>query len=85
MQLVPTGGQIWNRCKWRHLVDNFVTNASGAITWPTLQLTQVVSSGDQICKLQHLMTKLATNAIGVIWWSNLEPMQVAPSGGQLCD
>ena len=83
MQLAPSGGQIWNQCKWRHLVDNFVTNASGAIRWPTLQLAQEVSSGDQICKLQHLMTKLATNAIGAIWWQNLELMQVTPSGDQI--
>ena len=47
MQLAPSGGQIWNRCKWRYLVDNFVTYASGAIGWQTSQLAQVVSSGGQ--------------------------------------
>jgi hypothetical protein len=60
MQLAASGGQIWNQCKWRHLVDSFVTNSSGAIRWPTLQLAQVVSSGGQICKRQHFMTKFET-------------------------
>ena len=38
MQVAPSGGQICNLCKWRHLVAKFVTNASGAILWPKLQL-----------------------------------------------
>ena len=42
MQVVPTGGQICNLCKWRHLVAIFATNASGAIWWPNLQLILVV-------------------------------------------
>ena len=25
MQVVPTGDQIWIRCKWRHLMPRFVT------------------------------------------------------------
>ena len=41
MQVVPSGGQICNQCKWRHLVAKFGTNASGAIWWPNLQLMQV--------------------------------------------
>jgi len=49
MQVGPSGGQIWNQCKWRHLVDNFVTNASGAIWWTILQLMQIAPSGGQIC------------------------------------
>ena len=41
MQVAPSGGQFCNSCKWRHLVANFKTNASGAIWWPFLQLMQV--------------------------------------------
>ena len=40
---------------------NFVTNASGAIWWPTLHLVQVVSFGGQICKWYQLMTKFESN------------------------
>ena len=29
--------------------EQFVTNASGAIWWPNLELMQVVPSGGQIC------------------------------------
>ena len=60
MQVVPSGGQIRNQCKWRHLVAKFATKvssamwwpnlelfASGAIWWPNLQLIQVVPPGDQ--------------------------------------
>ena len=46
MQVVPSGGQICNQCKWRHLVAKFETNASGAIWWPNLQLIQVAPSGN---------------------------------------
>ena len=42
MQVVPSGGQICNQCKWRHLVAQFGTNASGAIWWPNLQQMQEV-------------------------------------------
>ena len=31
MQVAPSGGQICNACKWRHLVAKFATYASGAI------------------------------------------------------
>ena len=27
MQVAPSGGQICNECKWRHLVAKFATNA----------------------------------------------------------
>ena len=30
MQVAPSRGQICNLCKWRHLVEKFATNASGA-------------------------------------------------------
>ena len=70
MQVAPSGGQICKLCKWRHLVVNIATNASGAILWPNLQLMQVAPSSGQF----------ATNASGAIWWSNLQLMQVAPSG-----
>ena len=42
MQVVPSGGQICNKCKWCHLVvAKFGTNASCAIWWPSLELIQV--------------------------------------------
>ena len=37
----PSGGQICNLCKWRHLVAKFVTNASGATWWPNFEPMQV--------------------------------------------
>ena len=46
MQVVPYGGQIFNQCKWRHLIAKFGTNASGAkigtnancnTCWPNLE------------------------------------------------
>merc|ERR1712020_341122 len=33
MQVAPSGAQICNLCKWRHLLAKFATNASGAIRW----------------------------------------------------
>ena len=82
MQVVPSGGQICNQCKWRHLVDKFGTNASGAIWWTILQLMQVAPSGGQICnqcKWRHLVAKIGTNACDAIWWTILQLMQIAPS------
>ena len=75
MQVVPSGGQICNQCKWRHLVAKFGTNASGAIWWPILQLMQVAPSGGQF----------ATNASGAIWWTILQLMQVTQPGGKICN
>merc|ERR1711978_142065 len=99
--MAPSVGQICNLCKWRHLVEEFTTNASGAIWWPNLQLMQVAPSGGQICNLckwRHLVAEFTTNASGAIlvakfatyasgaiWWPYLQLMQVAPSGGQICN
>ena len=47
MQVAPSGDKIWNYCNRCHLVTKFVTNASGAIWWPNLQLMQVAPSGGQ--------------------------------------
>ena len=49
MQVVPSGGQIRNQCKWCHLVAKFAIKVSGAIWWPNLELMQVALSGCQIC------------------------------------
>ena len=49
MHVTLPGGQIWNQCKWRHLVAKFATKVSGAIWWPNLELMQVAPSGGQIC------------------------------------
>ena len=44
MQVAPSGGQICNLCKWRHLVAIFATNASGAMLLPSLiQVTDSIS------------------------------------------
>ena len=75
MQVAPSGGNICNECRWRHLVVKFAINASGAIWWPNLQLK---------CKCCHLVVKFATDEVGAIWWPNLQLMQVLPSGGQIC-
>ena len=48
MQVVPSGGQIFNQCKWRHLVAKFGTNASCAIWWPNLKLMQALPCGRRI-------------------------------------
>ena len=31
MHVTLPGGQLWNQCKWCHLVAKFASNASGAI------------------------------------------------------
>ena len=49
MHVMLPGSQLWNQCKWRHLVAKFATNASGAMWWPNLELIQVAPSGGQIC------------------------------------
>ena len=41
MQVVPSGGQICNWCKWCHLVAKFSRNASNVICWSNLELMQV--------------------------------------------
>ena len=41
MQVAPYDDQIWNLCKWRHLVDNFATKASFATWWPNLEPKKV--------------------------------------------
>ena len=44
MQVAPSGGQICNLCKWRHLVAKFATNVSGAMLLPSLiQVTESIS------------------------------------------
>ena len=63
--------QILNQSKLCHLLTKF---ASGAISWPNLQLMQVVPSGGKICnfcKWRHLVAKFATNARGATLWTSL--------------
>ena len=58
----PPNDQIWNQCKWRHLMTKFWTNASG-VTWlPNFQLMQVAPTSGQNCN----------------WCLNLWSMQEAP-------
>ena len=67
MQVVPSGGQVCNLCKWRHLVAMFATNASGANWWPILQLIEeerktLKSTLDVDLNLsQHLMSTSQVN------------------------
>ena len=50
MRVTLPGGQLWNQCKWRHVVAKIGTNASGAIWWlnlqvvPSRELTQVLDA-----------------------------------------
>ena len=37
MHVAPSGGQIYQQCKWHHLVVEVTSNASSAICWPNLQ------------------------------------------------
>ena len=46
MHVTLPGGQLWNPCKWCHLVAKFVTYASGATWWPNSEL---MPSGGQNC------------------------------------
>ena len=44
MQIVPSGGQMCNECKWRHLVAKFAIDASGAMLLPNLiHVTESIS------------------------------------------
>ena len=56
------------------------TNASGAIWWTILQLTQIAPSGGQIGTnaLHYMLAKFETNSGGITWWSNFQLMQVVP-------
>ena len=48
MHVAPPSGQISYLCKWRHLVDKFPTNASGATWWSNFLLMQIAPPGNQI-------------------------------------
>ena len=75
--MAPSGGQIWNLCKWRHLVANFATNSSGAIWWRNLQLTRMLVSFCNYCKL---VEKFATYASGAMLLPNLAQVTDSISG-----
>ena len=66
-QLVPSGGQICNQCKWRHLVAKIGTNASSATWWPKLEPMLIASHVGQIWNQfwwHHLVVKFWTNTSG---------------------
>ena len=55
LQVSPPDGQLWNQRKWRHLMTQFWTNASGVTWWPNFQLMTVAPpSGKNYnwCKLK---------------------------------
>ena len=86
MQVVPSGGQICNQCKWRHLVAKFATYASGAIWWPNLHLMQVASSGGQICnkcKWCHVVAKF-NPSYGDNFWVRCASGNVCLLGYWMC-
>ena len=49
MQVVPSGGQNCNYCKWCHLVAKFVTYACSATWWPKLEPMLIALHVGQIC------------------------------------
>ena len=62
IQIAPPGGQTCNQCKLRHLVAEFVTNASRATWW---------------FKKNQLLATFTSHVSSAIWMPNLQPMQVA--------
>ena len=48
-----------------------LTNASGAIWWPNLELMQICNQG----KWRHLVGRFGTNAVSATLWSKLEPIE----------
>ena len=48
MQVAPSGGQICNKCKWRHLVAKFGTNASSAMQVEPPLAGEITQDGDAI-------------------------------------
>ena len=63
MQVVPSGGQNWNKCKCRHLSAKFVTKVIGAMWWPNLEVMQVAPSA----LLHYMLAKFLTNACGILF------------------
>ena len=53
MQVVPSGGQICDKCKWHHLVAKFATDASGAMLLPNLVQVQFLGP---LCLWQCFLT-----------------------------
>ena len=66
--MAPSGGQIFNKCKWYHLVAKFGTNASGAIWWPNLELLQVEPPlAGEITQVKASIPWVRC-ASGNVWW-----------------
>ena len=68
MQVVPSGSQICNYCKWRHLVAKFETNVSGAMLLPSLiQITKSISGSvvplAMFCHLLKYLSKMDLSAL----------------------
>ena len=73
MQVAPTSGQIYNLCKWLHLVAKFTTYANFATWWANLEVLQAAP----------LVAKVITDISGATWWANFQQIQVATHGGQI--
>ena len=65
MQEAPSGGQICNKCKWRHLVAKIATNVSVAMLLPSLiQVTESIS-GSVVPLAMFIEALLVINMISV--------------------
>ena len=57
MQVAPSGGQISNFCKWRHLVAKYAANASSAMLLLNLiQVTESISGSVASCLVKKKLS-----------------------------
>ena len=71
--MAPCGGQIWNKCKWRHLVAEFATNFSGAILLPSsIQVTESISGS--VVPPAMFFHGLATDELSVLIEEELQSL-----------
>ena len=52
MQVTRPGGQLWEQCKWRHLMTKFWPNASCAIWWCQLMVKFRTEPGGATCSFR---------------------------------
>ena len=66
-KVAPSGGQIYNLCKQRHLVAKFATNANSAMLLPNLiQVTESIS-GSVVPLAMFLDTQVSPAPTHVSW------------------
>ena len=59
MQVAPSSGQICNKCKGRHLVAKFATDASGAMLLPNLVQVTESTSGSVVFLIDNDISTLS--------------------------